>query len=60
MVDSSAFEDVYVSIPRGGPLYVSDMVGPLTGVSQFQSCVEHELQVYYPSFIPLTFQTLLI
>ncbi|XP_076916202.1 snRNA-activating protein complex subunit-like isoform X1 [Bidens hawaiensis] len=44
MADSSAVEDVYVSIPCGGPLYVSDMVGPLTSVSEFRSCVEDELE----------------
>nr|GEY04046.1 hypothetical protein [Tanacetum cinerariifolium] len=42
--DSCAFEDVFVSIPRGGPLYVSDMVGPLTTVSQFRSSVENQLK----------------
>ncbi|PWA62283.1 snRNA-activating protein complex, subunit 3 [Artemisia annua] len=42
--DSCAFEDVFVSIPRGGPLYVSDLVGPLTTVSQFRSSVEHQLK----------------
>nr|XP_043632882.1 snRNA-activating protein complex subunit-like [Erigeron canadensis] len=44
MEDSSGYEDVYVSIPRGGPLFVSDMVGPLTSVSKFRSCVEDELK----------------
>ncbi|MFS7947714.1 putative snRNA-activating protein complex, subunit 3 [Helianthus anomalus] len=44
MEDSSAFEDVYVSIPCGGPVYVPDMVGPLTSVSEFRSCVEDELK----------------
>ncbi|KAK9054074.1 hypothetical protein SSX86_025150 [Deinandra increscens subsp. villosa] len=42
--DSSAFEDVYVSIPLGGPIYVSDMVGPLTSVSEFRSSLEVELE----------------
>ncbi|KAL4560139.1 hypothetical protein LXL04_032288 [Taraxacum kok-saghyz] len=44
MEDSSAFEDVFVSIPRGGPIYIADMVGPLTSVSQFQSSIEDELK----------------
>ncbi|KAI3760905.1 hypothetical protein L1987_51307 [Smallanthus sonchifolius] len=44
MGDSSAFEDVYVSVPHGGPVYVSDMVGPLTSVSEFRSCLEDELK----------------
>ncbi|KAI3669633.1 hypothetical protein L6452_40941 [Arctium lappa] len=44
MEDSSAFEDSLVSIPHGGPIYISDMVGPLTSVSSFRSCVEEELQ----------------
>lgn len=42
--DSCAFEDVFVSIPRGGPLYVADLVGPVTTVSQFRSSVEHQLK----------------
>ena len=47
--DSCAFEDVFVSIPRGGPLYVSDLVGPLSTVSQFRSSVEHQLKVHSSS-----------
>ncbi|CAK9177171.1 unnamed protein product [Ilex paraguariensis] len=34
----------YVSIPRGGPIYVPDMVGPLTRVPDFESVVFHQLQ----------------
>ncbi|KAD6795959.1 hypothetical protein R6Q59_012204 [Mikania micrantha] len=44
MEDSSAFEDVFVSIPLGGPIYVSDMVGPLTNVFEFRSSLEDELK----------------
>lgn len=44
MEDSSASENAFVSIPHGGPIYISDMVGPLTSVSRFQSCVEEELK----------------
>ncbi|KAI3723605.1 hypothetical protein L2E82_35335 [Cichorium intybus] len=44
MEDSSVFEDVFVSIPRGGPIYIADMVGPLTNVSHFQSCIEDDLK----------------
>lgn len=38
-------EDLYVSIPLGGPIYVPDLVGPLTRVPDFQSNVFQELQV---------------
>ncbi|XP_071737069.1 snRNA-activating protein complex subunit-like isoform X2 [Rutidosis leptorrhynchoides] len=41
---TSPLEDVYVSVPRGGPIYVSDMVGPLTSVSEFQSSLQDELK----------------
>ncbi|KAM7500522.1 hypothetical protein LguiA_024936 [Lonicera macranthoides] len=37
-------EDACVSIPRGGPIYVPNMIGPLTRVSDFESLVFHELQ----------------
>ncbi|KAI3767754.1 hypothetical protein L2E82_18139 [Cichorium intybus] len=42
--DSCVFEDVFVSIPRGGPIYIADVVGPLTSVSHFQSCIEDDLK----------------
>ncbi|KAL4591960.1 hypothetical protein LXL04_004937 [Taraxacum kok-saghyz] len=49
MEDSSGFEDVFVSIPHGGPIYIADMVGPLSSVSQFHSCIQDELKVlHYP------------
>ncbi|KAL7602860.1 hypothetical protein Lser_V15G18430 [Lactuca serriola] len=41
---SCCCEDVFVSIPRGGPIYIADMVGPLTSVSQFQSCIQDQLK----------------
>ncbi|XAR67595.1 hypothetical protein NMG60_11002414 [Bertholletia excelsa] len=37
-------EDVCASIPRGGPIYVTDMVGPLTRVSDFEASVFEELE----------------
>ncbi|CAA0836544.1 snRNA-activating protein complex subunit [Striga hermonthica] len=37
-------EDVYVSIPLGGPIYVPDSIGPLTRVSDFETSVFQELQ----------------
>ncbi|KAL6538564.1 hypothetical protein OROGR_012552 [Orobanche gracilis] len=37
-------EDLYVSIPLGGPIYVSDSIGPLTRVSDFETSVYQELQ----------------
>ncbi|KAL7213844.1 hypothetical protein ACSBR2_016389 [Camellia fascicularis] len=36
-------EDRFVSIPRGGPVYVPDMVGPLTRVSDFEASVHQEV-----------------
>ncbi|KAK3009538.1 hypothetical protein RJ639_014638 [Escallonia herrerae] len=35
---------VYASIPRGGPIFVPDMAGPLTKVSDFESTVYQQLQ----------------
>ncbi|KAK6133136.1 hypothetical protein DH2020_033175 [Rehmannia glutinosa] len=37
-------EDLYVSIPLGGPIYVPDNIGPLTRVSDFETSVFQELQ----------------
>ncbi|KAL6544666.1 hypothetical protein OROMI_023528 [Orobanche minor] len=37
-------EDLYVSIPLGGPIYVPDSIGPLTRVSDFETSVYQELQ----------------
>ncbi|KAM7489632.1 hypothetical protein LguiB_027116 [Lonicera macranthoides] len=37
-------EDTCVSIPRGGPIYIPNMIGPLTRVSDFESFVFHELE----------------
>lgn len=34
-----------VSIARGGPIYVPNLVGPLTRVPDFESALFHELQV---------------
>ncbi|KAI3779027.1 hypothetical protein L2E82_08458 [Cichorium intybus] len=42
--DSCVFEDVFVSIPRGGPIYIADVVGPLISVSHFQPCIEDDLK----------------
>lgn len=38
-------EDRCVSIPLGGPIYVPDMVGPLSRVPEFENSVFQELQV---------------
>lgn len=43
-------EDLYVSIPLGGPIYVADLVGPLTRVPLFENCVVQELEVYCSIF----------
>ncbi|KAL2475804.1 snRNA-activating protein complex subunit [Abeliophyllum distichum] len=37
-------EEHYVSIPRGGPIYVPDMVGPITRVPDFETLAFQELQ----------------
>ncbi|XP_057795139.1 snRNA-activating protein complex subunit-like isoform X1 [Salvia miltiorrhiza] len=37
-------EDLYVSIPLGGPIYVPDLVGPLTRVPHFEISVIQELE----------------
>ncbi|KAH6818183.1 hypothetical protein C2S51_001786 [Perilla frutescens var. frutescens] len=37
-------EDLNVSIPLGGPIYVDDLVGPLTRVPHFETCVIQELE----------------
>ena len=38
-------EDSYVSVPRGGPIYVPDFVGPITRVPEFLTSVVQHLQV---------------
>lgn len=43
--DDECGEDLYVSIPLGGPIYVPDLVGSLTSVPEFESYVCQELQV---------------
>lgn len=40
-------DDLYVSIPLGGPIYVTDLVGPLTRVPDFETSVNEELEVCY-------------
>ncbi|KAM3204366.1 snRNA-activating protein complex subunit isoform X1 [Capsicum annuum] len=37
-------DESYVSVPRGGPIYVSDMVGPLTKVADFEVSIFRELE----------------
>ncbi|KAI3456620.1 hypothetical protein Pfo_013283 [Paulownia fortunei] len=37
-------EKLYVSVPHGGPIYVPDMVGPVTRVPDFDTSVFQELQ----------------
>lgn len=46
--------DQNLSVPRGGPIYVSDMVGSLTRVSDFEFSLVRELQVQTPSKILLS------
>lgn len=37
-------EQAHVSIPLGGPIYISDLVGPITRVSDFEASVLQNLQ----------------
>lgn len=47
MLDPEALADEnYVTVPRGGPIYISDMVGPLTKVADFEVSIFHELEVW--------------
>ncbi|KAF3633715.1 putative protein -like protein [Capsicum annuum] len=39
-------DESYVSVPRGGPIYVSDMVGPLTKVADFEVSIFRELEYF--------------
>ncbi|KAL3534746.1 hypothetical protein ACH5RR_003207 [Cinchona calisaya] len=41
---SNVGDEQFVSIPRGGPIFVPHIVGPLTRVSEFESSVYEELQ----------------
>lgn len=45
MEASDVGEDHSVSIPRGGPIYIPDMVSPLIRVPDFEHSVFNELQV---------------
>lgn len=38
-------EGLSVPIPLGGPIYVADLVGPVTRVPLFEDCVIQELEV---------------
>lgn len=38
-------EDSYVSVPRGGPIYVPDFVGPITRIPEFLTSIVQQLQV---------------
>lgn len=38
-------EGLSIPIPLGGPIYVADLVGPLTRVPLFETCVIQELEV---------------
>lgn len=42
--ENCGLEDAYVSIPRGGPIYVPNMIGPLIRVPDFESLVFNQLQ----------------
>lgn len=43
------------SIAHGGPIYVPNLVGPLTTVPDFQAALLSELQVYIIYFFTLPF-----
>ena len=38
-------EETYISIPRGGPIYLPDMVGPLSKTYEFETNVLQQLEV---------------
>lgn len=46
-------EELNVSIPLGGPIYVPDIVGPLTRVPHFETSAFQELQVLHRPHIKL-------
>lgn len=39
-------EECEFSIPKGGPIYVPNLVGPYTRVGEFETSVVCELQVW--------------
>ena len=43
------------SIAHGGPIYIPNLVGPLTRVPDFQASLLSELQVYIFYFVTLPF-----
>lgn len=43
--DKEEEEEEELSVPRGGPIYVPNVVGPLTSVPLFLSSILQELQV---------------
>lgn len=47
MIESMAPEaaEIEFSIPKGGPIYVPNLVGPCTRVVEFENSVVCELQV---------------
>lgn len=52
-------EDVEsLSIPRGGPIYVPNLVGPLSSVPHFKASLLHQLQVAIFEVFFLSFQSL--
>ena len=38
-------EVMNLSIARGGPIYVSNMISPITSIPDFEAALLHELQV---------------
>lgn len=42
--DDDGGEELHLSIPRGGPIYVPNMVSPLTRVPDFETSVCNELR----------------
>lgn len=46
--DDDGGEHLHVSISRGGPIYVPNMVSPITKVTVFETSISLELQVSAP------------
>lgn len=47
-------EEANCSIPKGGPIYISNLISPLTSVPEFQNSVLRQLQVVYSFIITIS------
>ena len=58
-VGGDGSSELYHSIPRGGPLYLSDLVGSLTNPPSFRNHLLSELQVLFFTFLSIINQHVL-